>query len=77
CHHEPPMRGKELLSKTPKSTTSDSCRDSSVVSLPQNDNSGRVSSNSKRDSSLDSSSRHDKLCYPQGKPTHNKHLQEK
>ncbi|WP_158655438.1 hypothetical protein, partial [Helicobacter marmotae] len=49
------LSAKESLSKTPKSTTSDSDRDSSVVSLPQND----------------------KLCYPQGKPTHNKHLQRK
>ncbi|RDU59761.1 Eco57I restriction-modification methylase domain-containing protein [Helicobacter marmotae] len=53
CHSEPPIKGEESLLKTPKGTTSDSDRDSSVVSLPQND----------------------KLGYPQGKPTHNKHLQ--
>ncbi|RDU59045.1 hypothetical protein CQA63_08240 [Helicobacter marmotae] len=37
CHHEPPIRGEELLSKTPKSTTSDSDRDSSPAMQAQND----------------------------------------
>ncbi|WP_147288730.1 hypothetical protein [Helicobacter marmotae] len=55
-------------------------RDSSVATLSQNDNSGRVSSNSNSNFSLDSQAQNDKLCvlignrlnYPQGKPTHNK-----
>ncbi|RDU60099.1 hypothetical protein CQA63_03865 [Helicobacter marmotae] len=34
CHHEPPIKGKESLLKTLKGTTSDSLRDSSVVSTP-------------------------------------------
>ncbi|WP_158655521.1 hypothetical protein, partial [Helicobacter marmotae] len=51
CHSEPPLKGEELLSKTPKSTTSDSNRDSSVVSLPQNDKIIAFTSNSSSNSS--------------------------
>ncbi|RDU60961.1 hypothetical protein CQA63_00160 [Helicobacter marmotae] len=54
CHSKPPIKGEELLLKTPKGTTSDSDR-ASAFAKPQND----------------------KLGYPQGKPTHNKHLQRK
>ncbi|WP_158655505.1 hypothetical protein, partial [Helicobacter marmotae] len=50
CHSEPPLGGEESLNESLVAK-----RDSSVVSLPQND----------------------KLGYPQGKPTHNKHLQRK
>ncbi|RDU59250.1 hypothetical protein [Helicobacter marmotae] len=59
CHSERSeeslLSTRDFLSKTLKSTTSDSDRDSSGFTSPQND----------------------KLSYPQGKPTHNKHLQRK
>ncbi|RDU58738.1 hypothetical protein CQA63_09310, partial [Helicobacter marmotae] len=45
-----------LIKKEKMESTSDSLRDSSVITTP---------------------ARHDKLGYPQGKPTHNKHLQRK
>ncbi|RDU59921.1 hypothetical protein CQA63_04890 [Helicobacter marmotae] len=51
CHSKPPIKGEELFSKTPKGTTSDSCRDSSVATLPQNDNGIKSTRNPKRDDS--------------------------
>ncbi|WP_104699922.1 glycosyltransferase [Helicobacter marmotae] len=59
CHHEPSIKGEELLSKTPKSTTSDSDRDSSGFTSPQNDNGIESARNPSSNSSL--RTRYDKL----------------
>ncbi|RDU59060.1 hypothetical protein CQA63_08345 [Helicobacter marmotae] len=47
-----PIKDKELLSKTPKSATSDSGRDSSVATLPQNDKLTAFTKNPKSNASL-------------------------
>ncbi|WP_158655457.1 hypothetical protein, partial [Helicobacter marmotae] len=52
-------------------------RDSSVVSLPQNDKLTTFAKNPNSNSSPSVRVQNNKLCYPQGKPTHNKHLQRK